>query len=173
MERRRPPHQGLPGSYEERLDELESEESIGNVLALTSTVAENLCTWWIGSIRDRILTFCIPNALEFVQLVASERAALGNSIVYTGFAPRLVSTIGMQALVYSAYVYQPVERLVHVTRASSRTRRLIRRSRSLLTFGFVLPHASRSLANRFTGFDWVLRYSSIHSRTMPTCKDWV
>lgn len=141
VERRRPAHQGLPGSYEDRLEELESEETIGNALALTSTIAENLCTWWIGSIRDRLLTFRIPNALPFVQIVASERAASGNSIAYTGFAPRLVSTIGVQALVYGAYVYQPLERLVHLTRASSRTRRLLRRSRSLLAFGLVPLHA--------------------------------
>ncbi|KAF3005907.1 hypothetical protein E8E13_009606 [Curvularia kusanoi] len=138
VERRRPAHQSLPGSYEERLQELEAEETIGNVLAITSTVAENLCTWWIGSLRDRILTFRIPNALSFVQITATERAASGNSIVYTGFAPRLVSTIGIQALVYTAYVYQPLERMVHFTQASSRTRRFLRRSKSLLAFGFRL-----------------------------------
>ena len=135
VERRRSPSEALPGSYEERLDELESEETIGNAVALTSTVLENLCTWWIGSIRDRLLTFRVPNALTFVQIVASERVASGNSIAYTGFAPRLVSTVGIQALVYGAYVYQPIERLVQITRASPKTRRFIRRSRSVLTFG--------------------------------------
>lgn len=137
VERRRSPSEAVHGSYEERLEELESEETIGNALALTSTVLENLCTWWIGSIRDRVLTFRIPNAIPFVNIVASERAASGTSIAYTGFTPRLVSTIGIQALVYGAYVYQPVERLVQITRASSKTRRFIRRSRSVLTFGSV------------------------------------
>ncbi|KAF3052939.1 hypothetical protein E8E11_002335 [Didymella keratinophila] len=138
VERRRCPAESLPGSYEERLDELESEETVGNALALTSTVVENLCTWWIGSIRDRLLTFRVPDAISFLQIVASERAASGNSIAYTGFTSRLVSTIGIQALVYGAYVYQPVDRLVQLTRASSKTRRFVRRSRSVLTFGFRL-----------------------------------
>ncbi|KAF9692606.1 hypothetical protein EKO04_009503 [Ascochyta lentis] len=138
VERRRSPSEGLPGSYEERLEELESEETAGNVLALTSTVVENLCTWWIGTIRDRILTFRIPVAIPYLQIVASERMASGNSIAYTGFSSRLVSTIGIQTLVYCAYVYQPIERLVQVTRASPKTRRFIRRSRGVLTFGFRL-----------------------------------
>ncbi|KAJ4380135.1 hypothetical protein N0V86_004444 [Didymella sp. IMI 355093] len=138
VERRRSPAERLPGSYEERLDELESEETVGNALALTSTVVENLCTWWIGTIRDRLLTFRIPDAIPFLQVVASERAASGNSIAYTGFTSRLVSTIGIQACVYGAYVYQPVDRLIQLTRASSRTRRFVRRSRSVLTFGFRL-----------------------------------
>ncbi|KAF2630762.1 hypothetical protein BU25DRAFT_455836 [Macroventuria anomochaeta] len=138
VERRRSPSEGLPGSYEERLEELESEETVGNALALASTVVENLCTWWIGTIRDRVLTFRIPNAIPFVQIVASERAASDNSIAYTGFTSRFVSTIGIQALVYGAYVYQPIDRLVQVTRASSKTRRFIRRTRSVLTFGFRL-----------------------------------
>ena len=137
LERRRSPAEGLPGSYEERLDELESEETVGNVLALTSTVVENLCTWWIGTIRDRILTFRIPDALSFLQIVASERAASGNSIAYTGFTSRFVSMFGIQACVYAAYAYQPLDRLVQITRASSKTRRVLRRSRSVLTLGLV------------------------------------
>ena len=141
VERRRSPSEGLSGSYEERLEELESEETAGNALALTSTVVENLCTWWIGSIRDRVLTFRIPDAIPFIQLVASERAASGNSIAYTGFASRLVSTIGIQATVYGTYVYQPIERLVQFTRASSRMRRFVRRWRSLLALGLVFLKA--------------------------------
>jgi hypothetical protein len=105
------------------------------MLALTSTMAENGCTWWIGCLRDRILTFRIPNALSFIQIVATERAASGNSLAYTGFTPRLISTIGIQVFVYGTYVYQPLERLVHFTHASSRMRRFLRRSRSLLAFG--------------------------------------
>lgn len=137
VERRRSPAEGLPGSYEERLDEIESEETVGNVLALTSTVVENLCTWWIGTIRDRLLTFRTPVAIPFLQLVASERAASGNSIAYTGFTSRLVSTVGIQACVYGAYIYQPIDRLVQITHASSKTRRAVRRSRSVLAFGSV------------------------------------
>ena len=147
VERRRSPSVGLSGSYEERLEGLESEETAGNALALTSTVVENLCTWWIGTIRDRVLTFRIPDAIPFIQLVASERAASGNSIAYTGFASRLLSTISIQATVYGAYVYQPVERLVQFTRASSKTRRFIRRWRSVLTIGLVVLKARLSHAD--------------------------
>ncbi|KAF1929566.1 uncharacterized protein M421DRAFT_419361 [Didymella exigua CBS 183.55] len=138
VERRRSPAEGLPGSYEERLDELESEETVGNALALASTVVENLCTWWIGSIRDRLLTFRIPDALPFLQVVASERTASGSSIAYTGFTSRLVSTIGIQACVYGAYAYRPIDRLMQLTHASSKTRHFVRRSRSVLTLGFRL-----------------------------------
>jgi len=55
VQRRRSPSEGLPESYEERLEELENENSVGNAIALASTVVENVCTWWIGSLRDRIL----------------------------------------------------------------------------------------------------------------------
>lgn len=143
VERRRFPSQGLPGSYEEQLEELESEETAGNTLALTSTVVENLCTWWIGTIRDRILAFRIPVAIPYLQIVASERGASGNSIAYTGFTSRLVSTIGIQAVIYGAYIYQPVERLVQITHASSKTRRFLRRAKGILTFGSVLLNFSR------------------------------
>lgn len=55
VERRQSPDDGLPGSYEERLDELDVEDTIGLVLGATFTLSQNLCTWWIGTIRDRIL----------------------------------------------------------------------------------------------------------------------
>lgn len=55
---RQPPHAGLSGS-EERLDRLDAEDTAGNAIAITTTLSENLCTWWIGSIRAR-LTVCWP-----------------------------------------------------------------------------------------------------------------
>lgn len=55
VERHRSPSDSLPGAYQERLEQLENEDSAGNALALASTLTENLCTWWIGSLRDRIL----------------------------------------------------------------------------------------------------------------------
>jgi hypothetical protein len=55
VERRRSPSEGLPGSYEQRLDELDVEDTIGNALVVTVMVTEHLCTWWIGNIRDRLL----------------------------------------------------------------------------------------------------------------------
>jgi hypothetical protein len=57
VERRASPSNRLPGSHGERLELLEAEDTVGNVIALTSTLTENLCTWWIGSIRERILVY--------------------------------------------------------------------------------------------------------------------
>ena len=55
VERRRSPAEGLPGSSEERLQLLEAEDTMGNAVALATTFAENICTWWIGTIGDRVL----------------------------------------------------------------------------------------------------------------------
>jgi hypothetical protein len=59
VERRRSPSDALPGSYAERLDELDFEDTLGSVLGATVNLTENLCTWWIGTIRDRILVSII------------------------------------------------------------------------------------------------------------------
>lgn len=55
VERRHSPSHDLGGSNATRLQLLDEEETTGNVIALTSTVAETVCTWWIGSLRDRIM----------------------------------------------------------------------------------------------------------------------
>jgi hypothetical protein len=55
VERRHAPVEGLPGSNEERLELLEAEDTVGNAIALATTLTENLCTWWIGTIRERML----------------------------------------------------------------------------------------------------------------------
>jgi hypothetical protein len=55
VERRPSPSEGLPGSYEERLDELDVEDTIGLVLGTGFTVSQYLCTWWVGTIRDRVM----------------------------------------------------------------------------------------------------------------------
>jgi hypothetical protein len=55
VERRQSPSQPLPGSHEERLEELDLEDTVGNAIGAAFTITENLYTWWIGSIRDRVL----------------------------------------------------------------------------------------------------------------------
>lgn len=55
VERRRSPPHDLAGFNVARSQELDDEEMVGNVIALAATVTENVCTWWIGSLRDRIL----------------------------------------------------------------------------------------------------------------------
>ncbi|KNG49257.1 small nucleolar ribonucleoprotein complex subunit [Stemphylium lycopersici] len=132
VERRRSPAEGLPGSSEDRLELLEAEDTVGNAIALATTLTENLCTWWIGAIRERILTFHYPRVLSFTQIAASERSISGPSILYAGFAPCVFATTSMKAAVYSTLVYQPVERVLHATRASAKTRNLFRRARSFL-----------------------------------------
>jgi hypothetical protein len=134
VERRRSPQPTLPASYHARLDELEAEDTAGNVLALTSTIAENAGTWWIGAIRDRILAFRIPATTHFSDIVAAERATTGPSLHYTGFAARLLSTVSIQAVVYGAHVYRPIDRLVLATRASSKTRQFLRRANTTIRF---------------------------------------
>lgn len=55
VERRRRSSEDLAGTYGAQLELLEAEDTVGNAIALASTLTENLCTWWIGSIRQRIL----------------------------------------------------------------------------------------------------------------------
>jgi hypothetical protein len=55
VERRHSPAEGFPGPSEERLELLEAEDTVGNAMALVTTLTENLCTWWVGTIRERIL----------------------------------------------------------------------------------------------------------------------
>jgi hypothetical protein len=55
LEKRRSLTEGLPGPNDERLGLLEAEDTVGNAIALTSTLTENLCTWWVGIIRERLL----------------------------------------------------------------------------------------------------------------------
>ncbi|KAL6709674.1 hypothetical protein ACN47E_001102 [Coniothyrium glycines] len=132
VQRRRLPSTGLPGSYNAHLDVLETEDTAGNVIALTSTIAENLCTWWIGSIRERVLTFRYQDAISISNIIEAERHASGPSLVYAGFAARLFSTMSIQSIVYGTYVYQPIERLIRSTRATPKTRQFFRRWRQTL-----------------------------------------
>jgi len=55
VERRHAPAGAFPGSSHDRLELLEAEDTIGNAIALATTLTENLCTWWIGTVRERIL----------------------------------------------------------------------------------------------------------------------
>ncbi|CAN9358353.1 unnamed protein product [Alternaria alternata] len=132
VERRHSPADAFPGSSVERLELLEAEDTVGNAIALATTLTENLCTWWIGSIRERILTFRYPHALAFSHIAASERALSGTSIVYAGFFSRVFATMNIQAIVYSTFVYQPVERVLYATRASPKTRHFFRRAKKAI-----------------------------------------
>ncbi|KAH8731316.1 hypothetical protein GQ44DRAFT_767195 [Phaeosphaeriaceae sp. PMI808] len=138
VERRRSPSEGLPGSFDERLAGLDDEDIVGNIIGTTVTLSENLCTWWIGTIRDRILTFRYHDAMPFVQIVASEFTASSKSIIYASFVPRLFSTICTQTVLYNVFVYRPFFRLTLSTQASPKIRNLYRSSRRAMKFGLRL-----------------------------------
>jgi hypothetical protein len=128
--RRASPAEGLPGSYQDRLDLLDVEDTVGDAIEATLTITENVCTWWMGTIRNRVLTFRYHDTMSFARIVALEHSVSGNSIFYTSFA-----TMVSQTIVYNAFVYQPVARLMQLTHASRKTRKLYRWSRDALKFG--------------------------------------
>ncbi|EDU45303.1 predicted protein [Pyrenophora tritici-repentis Pt-1C-BFP] len=114
VERRRSSSHGLPGSSEERFELLEAEDTVGNGVALVTTLTENLCTWWIGTIGDRILTFRYHHALSFGQIVAFEYAQSGTSVIYAGFASRMLATMNIQTIIYSTvFLYLGLEGLCY------------------------------------------------------------
>ncbi|KAL5121821.1 hypothetical protein ACEQ8H_000036 [Pleosporales sp. CAS-2024a] len=136
VERRPSPNQAIPGSYEARLDALDVEDSIGLVLGATFTLSQHLCTWWIGTLRDRILTFRYHDAMPLALIFALEQSISGTSIVYASFVPTMAAAISAQTLVYHAAVFRPVARLINLTGAGSRTRGLYRRFKKVVGFGF-------------------------------------
>ncbi|KAF2109084.1 hypothetical protein BDV96DRAFT_503666 [Lophiotrema nucula] len=138
VEKRPSPSDSLPGTYEEQLQQLENEDSVGNFIALSSTLSGNLCTWWVGSLRDRILTFRFRDSLHFSQIVASEYQVSTNAITYAGFVPRLLSTVGVQATVYMALVFRPLDNLLFRARAARKTRQLVQRWRHVINDCFRL-----------------------------------
>jgi hypothetical protein len=80
-----------------------------------------------------VKTFRVRDAIPFSQIVASEYQVSGTGIVYAGFASRLLSTLGVQATVYAAFILRPLDRLVLATRASSKTKSRMRQWRTELS----------------------------------------
>ncbi|KAF2178537.1 hypothetical protein K469DRAFT_695338 [Zopfia rhizophila CBS 207.26] len=141
VERRYSASEAPPETVEQRilrLEQLENEDSAGNAVALASTLTENICTWWIGSLRDRILTFHPQATIPFSQMVAYEYRASGTGIVYAGFLARLLSTVSVQASVYAALVFRPLDRLLFGMRASRKTRVSLQRWKSVMNHCFRL-----------------------------------
>jgi hypothetical protein len=58
LEKRRSPTEGLLGPNEELERLLESEDTVGTAIYLTTYLTDHLYTWWIGIIRERILVAC-------------------------------------------------------------------------------------------------------------------
>jgi hypothetical protein len=81
---------------------------------------------------DLSQTFRYHDAMPFAQIAAFEHAVSGTSIMYASFVPRMYATICTQTVLYNAFIYQPFVRLMNVTQAGSRTRKLYRLSKGTL-----------------------------------------
>lgn len=81
-----------------------------------------------------VKTFRIRDAIPFSQIVASEYRASGTTLVYAGFASRLLATLGVQASVYAAFILRPLDRFMLAARASSKTKSTVRQWRKELSF---------------------------------------
>jgi hypothetical protein len=161
LEKRRSPTEGLPGPNEELVELLESEDTVGTAIYLTTYLTENLCTWWIGIIRERILVGCYDSVLEvanttqtfryhdalsFGQIVASEHAYSGASMIYAGSASLYFAAINKHAIEYSALVYRPIDRLLEATHTSRKTKGFFQGSRKALKSRLVLYLTRSTLA---------------------------
>jgi hypothetical protein len=73
--------------------------------------------------------------MPFARILALEHTISGSSMVYASFVPTMVAAISAQTLVYNASVYRPVARLMDLTNASSKVRKLYRLSKDVLRFG--------------------------------------
>ncbi|USP79719.1 hypothetical protein yc1106_06993 [Curvularia clavata] len=71
VERRRSPAEGLPGSSQERFQILEAEDTMGNAIALVTTLAENICTCFRLGLDVICYPFYYHAALQRLGLVAA------------------------------------------------------------------------------------------------------
>lgn len=79
--------------------------------------------------------FSYPDSMPLSRIIASELTQSGSSILYAGALATVLSAICTQTIVYSAFVYRPIERLVLTLAPSSQARKIVRRSKGLLHFG--------------------------------------
>lgn len=110
VERRPSPSANLPGPFNERLERLEVEARAAHALTIATTITQDLSTWWVGTLRARILTFRIRDAVPFSQIVASQWQLLGPSSLYAGFPAHLMAAYGdaygCQLSTWANYVLQ-------------------------------------------------------------------
>ncbi|KAF2730411.1 hypothetical protein EJ04DRAFT_473792 [Polyplosphaeria fusca] len=132
--RRRLPSEDLPGAFDERMKELEHEQSMGDWITRGSVFGGSLCTWWIGSLRDRLLTFRFHNAMPFAQIVASEFERSGRSMIYSGYVTQHAFTFGVRQLGFLALSFRPVDRILLALRATRKTKLALRWWRSVINF---------------------------------------
>lgn len=73
--------------------------------------------------------------MPVAQIVALEYAVSGTTIMYAGIVPRVLSSICTQTVLYYVFAFQPFVRLMRVTHATSRVRRLHRLTKRAMRFG--------------------------------------
>lgn len=114
----------------ERLEKLETEDSVGNTIALVSALSENISTWWVGCLRDRILVLHTLANASFNQLLCSQYQLLGFwTFFFAGFPAQFLSTITVQASINVGLVLRPLDHFLLWARSPRRTRRFFQRWR--------------------------------------------
>jgi hypothetical protein len=76
--------------------------------------------------------------------------------------------MNIQAIVYSTFVYQPVERLLYATRANAKTRNFFRRAKKVIKSRYVSVPLFWPLLTRSV-FVLALRFYSIRSFITLLC----
>ncbi|KAF2810453.1 uncharacterized protein BDZ99DRAFT_520522 [Mytilinidion resinicola] len=110
------------------LDTMESENNAGDLVAAVSTLADVLCTWWIGSLRDRILTFQMLPGMHFSNLVCAQYQSAGFWTFFcTGLPAHILWSSAYQTTTSLVGSLRLIDRFLLWNQPSRRTRRLIRR----------------------------------------------
>ncbi|KAF1949405.1 hypothetical protein CC80DRAFT_429231 [Byssothecium circinans] len=125
VERRRSLFDHLPGSYADRLAQKEDEDLAGHSIMMTTSLARNLSTWWIGSLRARVLVFHF-DALPFVQLATHEWRMSGKRLIHAGWESAVLSEFSIRSFEKASMMLRPLDRLLVSTGAGGRMRRFFR-----------------------------------------------
>ncbi|OCL04982.1 hypothetical protein AOQ84DRAFT_356161 [Glonium stellatum] len=112
----------------EKLERLETEDSVGNTIAFVSALSENICTWWVGCLRDRILVLHTPANASFAQILSSQyQSSSFWAFFFAGFPAQFLSTIAVQASIYAGLVLRPLDHILLWAQSPRRTRRFFQR----------------------------------------------
>ncbi|KAF2645457.1 hypothetical protein P280DRAFT_417228 [Massarina eburnea CBS 473.64] len=122
---RRSPSQDLPGSYAERLEEEQEEDGAGDTLGNTSRAACEVCTWWVGSLRYRVLVFRF-GALPLAQIAVDEWRLSGKRLLHAGLEATLVADCFKANVIDASTLFRPLDRLLASVGAGPKTRRFFR-----------------------------------------------
>lgn len=135
LQRRRSSSQDLPGPYEERLSLLEREQLFGKVISHVSIPMRYISTWWLASIKDRLLLFPDQAILPLSQAITSEYQTSVRPLFYSGLVSRCVPECVIRIAIVGIIVFQPMDRFINAMEAAPKTRRFIRRWRNDIISG--------------------------------------